>query len=387
VVLADGRYLLDDPSLEPYSADIVSSPVQQRAFRMWADDGQPGARSVTVEAQRGVAPPFVAVDAVVHRVGDLTLTASRADPTVVVGERDLGDGWRAVVTTRGLELGDAASAIQGVQVVTLGDRSELQLSRPRFGSIDLRSVAVASSQADGLYGDVATELRYLDGDGAEYTLRVADGSVDASARLLQFVADSLPSTVDGRVVGRLAGTGDGVVLWEDDGRVLSLTAPIDPSILASTADLVRPATSDEWQMLLRGLLPDYRLGEASVMSSPPGEGWIAGAQRAQRGDRDLLLWWFSEPGDRSSVVSRPASPLDSSGLAVDRFVIDGHTYVFVQFDPSRGGAVHITWGRDSGVVLPAAPAYLDDATLMAVHRVDAEGEIDVKVIPRGFAAP
>ena len=386
VVLADGRYLLDDRTLVAYSADIVSSPVQQREFRMWADDGVPGARSVRVEAVQGAAPPFVATDAVLHRVGDVALMASRIDPTVVVAERDLGDGWHAVITTRGLTLDEAATVVLDVQVVTLADRHEIQLLRPRFGSLDLRPVAAAESLTDGLFGDVTTELRYLDDTGVEYTLRVGEGSVDDSARLLQFVADSLPSTVGGRVVGTLEDSGDGIVLWEDEGHLLSLTAPIASSTLVSSADLVRPATSDEWQTLLRGLLPDYRLGEASVIAAPSGEGWIAGAQRAQRGDQELLLWWFSEPGDRSSVVSRPASPLDPSGLTVDRFVIDGHTFVFVRLDPTAGEMVSLSWNFGSVIIQPQR-AYLDDSILMAVYRVDASGDIDVRVIPRGFAGP
>jgi hypothetical protein len=387
VVLADGRYLLDDPSLEPYSADIVSSPLQQRAFRMWADDGQPGARSVRVEAVRGPAPTFVATDAVAYDFAGLTLMVSRADPAVVVAERELGDGWRAVITMRGLTLVEAASVVEDLRMVALADRNELQILRPKFASLDLRPVAAAESLAVGLHGEVTTELRYLDQAGIEYTLRVGEGSVDQSARLLQFVADSLPSSVGGRVVGTLEDSGDGIVLWEDDGHLLTLTAPIGPSTLVSSADRVRQATGDEWQTLLRGLLPDYRLGEASVMAAPTGDGWIAGAQRARRGDQQLLLWWFSEPGDRSSVVSRPASPTDPSGLSVDRFVIDGHTFVFVRLDPTLGGAVAVSSEGRSDVRLDLRPAYLDDTTLMGVYRVDASGEIDVRVIPRGFAAP
>ncbi|MEN9643709.1 MAG: hypothetical protein RL238_378 [Actinomycetota bacterium] len=387
VVLAAGRYLLDDPTLTAYSADIVSSPVQQRAFRMWADKARPGGRQVQVEAVRGVAPPFVATDAVVHVVGDVTLMASRADPDVVVAERELNDGWHAIVTMRGLDLDEAATVAQDVQVVTLAERYEIDLLRTQFGSLDLRPVAADESLDTGLYGDVTTELHYLDEAGVEYTLRVAEGAVDDAARLLPFLADSLPSTVGGRVVGRLERSREGVVLWEDGGHLLSLTAPIDPSTLVSSADRVRQATSDEWQTLLRGLLPDYRLGEASVMAEPPGEGWIAGAQRAQRGDQELLLWWFSEPGDRSSVVSRPASPLDPSGLTVDRFVIDGHTFVFVRLEPTGGDAVRVSWGRNADVRLELRPAYLDDTTLMGVFRVDAPGDIEVEVIPRGFAGP
>ena len=386
VVLADGRYLLDDPSLEPYSADIVAAATTRQAFRMWADDGQAGARSVTVEAQQGAAPPFVGRDVVVQRRSGVTLMVSIDDPSVVVAERDLTDGWHAVITTRGLSLEQAASVVLDVQVVTLATEYSVVLMRPQFDDLDLRSVASGSTLTASLFGDVGTVLHYLDEAGVDHTLRVAEGSVDDAAALLPFVADSLPSTIDGRVVGRLTNTGEGVVLWEDQGLLLSLSAPVDPTVLASSADRVRQATSDEWQGLLRGLQPDYRLEEATVIAEPSGEGWIAGAQRARRGGEDLLLWWFSEPGDRSSVVSRPASPL-VEGIAVDRFVIDGSTFVFVQLDPARGDAVTVSWGNEPSMILVPTPGYLDDPTGMAVARVDGTGDVVVKIIPRGFAAP
>ena len=388
VVLADGRYLLDDPSFEPYSADIVAASPSRQVFRMWTDDGQPGARSVTVEARQGAAPPFVATDAAVRVVDGVTLMVSIADPTVVVSERDLADGWHAVITTRGLEPDEAVEVAQRVQVVTLSSRYEVELLPSQLGSIELQPVAGGTTLADRLYGDVTSELRYLDPSGAEYTLRVADGAVDDAARLLQFVSDGLPTNIGGRVVGRLTDTGEGVVLWEDDGMLLSLTAPVDPSVLASSADRVRGATRDEWQALLRGLQPDYRLGEATVVaeSDLPGEVWIAGAQRARRGEEELLLWWFSEPGDRSSVVSRPASPM-VDGVGVDRFVIDGHTFVFVRVEAAQGEAVKVSWGPDLLMILPLQPGYLDEKVLMAVTRLDVRGEVTVEVIPRGFAGP
>lgn len=387
-VLADGRYLLDDPGLEAYSADIVAATPVRTAFRMWTDDGQPGARSVTVEAQQGAALPFVATEASVRMVDGVTLMVSIDDPSVVVTERDLTDGWHAVITTRGLDLDEAATVAQQVQVVTLAAEYSIEPLRSQVGTIELRPVAGGTSIADRLYGDATSELRYLDSAGAEYTLRVADGSVDDAARMLQFVSDSLPTNIGGRVVGRLTATGEGVVLWEDQGHLLSLTAPVDPSVLASSADRVRPATRDEWQGLLRGLQPDYRLGEATVVaeSDLPGEVWIAGAQRARRGDDDLLLWWFSEPGDRSSVVSRPASPM-VDGVGVDRFVIDGFTFVFVRVEPQMGEAVSVSWGPDLSMIVPLQPGYLDETTLMAVTRLDVSGEVTVKVIPRGFAGP
>lgn len=388
VVLAGGRYLLDDPALQAYSADIVATTPSQQVFGMWTDDGQPGARSVTVEAQQGAALPFVATEASVRMVDGVTLMVSIDDPSVVVSERDLADGWHAVITTRGLDLDEAAGVAQQVQVVTLATAYEVELLPSQIGTIDLRPVAGGTTIAERLYGDVTSELHYLDDAGVDHTLRVAEGSIDDAVQLLPFVTDSLPTTIGGRVVGRLSASGDGVVLWEDQGRLLSLTAPVDPSVLASAADRVRPATSDEWQALLRGLQPDYRLGEATVVaeSELPGEVWIAGAQRARRGDDDLLLWWFSEPGDRSSVVSRPASPM-VDGVGVDRFVIDGFTFVFVRVEAALAEAVTVSWGPDSLMILPLQRGYLDETTLMAVTRLDVSGEVTVTLIPRGFAGP
>ena len=140
--------------------------------------------------------------------------------------------------------------------------------------------------------------------------------------------------------------------------------------------------------LLRGLQPDYRLGEATVVaeSELPGEVWIAGAQRARRGGDDLLLWWFSEPGDRSSVVSRPASPM-VDGLGVDRFVIDGHTFVFVRVEAALAEAVTVSLGPDPLTILPLQRGYLDEDVLMAVTRLDVRGAVTVEIIPRGFAGP
>ena len=75
------------------------------------------------------------------------------------------------------------------------------------------------------------------------------------------------------------------------------------------------------------------------------------------------------------------------GVGVDRFVIDGFTFVFVRVEPQMGEAVSVSWGPDLSMIVPLQPGYLDETTLMAVARLDVSGEVTVKVIPRGFAGP
>lgn len=387
--LADGRFVLADDTLRPYSADIVAGPPDRALFRMWAQDAQPGAPWVSVQLQRGDSEPFVAHNAVRRTVRGVDIVESAGPDEAIVAEREFGGGWHGVIRSAGFHAEDVVAAVQGLTFgVTPAGDSVLELSTEVLLDLDLRRVIGGTWPEELLYGDVFSELHYLDTEGNEFVLRVADGDLDESARALTFLGGRQPYLIDRRVVSTRSDTGEAVVLWRDGGHLLSLTAPIDPSLLAGYADHVEGATENQWLLLFRGLQPDYRLGEATVLAVGEGDtsydrdgSWIAGAQRAVRAGEPQLLWWFSAPGDRANVVSRPASGRLDSGTGVDTFVVDGATYIFVRARPlTRVTQFAVHSGGEQVVIVPLQQAYLDEEVLMGAVRVTVTGDLRVELL-------
>jgi hypothetical protein len=245
-------------------------------------------------------------------------------------------------------------------------------------------VTSARSSDEALFGRVDTRMTYLDDRSDVITLRVAAGDLDEHARTLSYMAERPPETIGGRVIATLPDTGESLVMWEQDGHLLSLTGVVDPATLLTLSGEVRRATEDEWQTRLIFLRPDYRMGAFTSLAD--GDGWLAGIQRAERGGIDKYLWRFTVPADRLNSAWVPVRFDPITMPFADRIVIDGVTYVFVSMPGSSGVTSATVYVADGpGIDLTLRPAFDDVDAVFAAYRVVGPG--DVRVFSPGVQSP
>ena len=190
----------------------------------------------------------------------------------------------------------------------------------------------------------------------------------------------------GSTHGRLP-NGDAIVIWEDQGRLLSLVAPaapddLIPDDLIRISREVRPATESEWSAMLYGLRPDYTLGDFASLATGHAtntELWRAGPQIARRSGRTEFLWWWTVPGLDDVTDSTPASLAVGTRSHVDTLVVPGATFVFVSH-PNSGGTVTVR--TSTGVEYVAEllqPFPTQSPVFMTVVHIEEPGPVTVEV--------
>ena len=373
---ADGRYVLVDSRLRNYSTDVATPFDDSGVFRVWAISG-PDQPHVTIQIDTQARDPFIVFDGSTRDVDGITVIDALGRPGQATVVRDLGDGARMVVRSTGLSDADVAAVATAGRVYDQdGAIADVSIPTGLQQRLGLQQVIASRWQDEALYGSVETTMRYLDESSNVVTLRVAKGSLSQQVAALDYLANR-PSTLRGdRSVGQLADTGDAVVLWEQDGYVLSLTGPGDPERYEAFSRGVRKATATEWDTQMIFLRPDYRVGDFALLGR--GEGWIAGVQRAERGGATKLLWWFTVPSEPGTSTSVPVRFEPTVEPFADRIVVDGVTYVLVSAPATSGVTDATVFYGGSGIEqLTLTQPFPDIPVVMAAFRVDTPGGVRV----------
>lgn len=381
------RFLLDDPLLSPYSADLTTPLPSDALFNLWTlPDGD---RWFWTQLARSVDPPAVTFDAQRRMVDGLELLSPLDDPLSTRVSITADDGSRTTLHAHGLsddEMVALAHNVAGIGddvVAVPGDLATASL------------VMSAAWREHALFGRVQSESRSLTGDDRIITLKVGDDafeadladpsydSADDRAVVASYLLDDV-SVVDGVISGTWPDTGEQVVSWTDGDQVLTLSGQMPVADLLALRPSVRPATADEWTALLRGLRPDYRLGEFTEIGSGTtdgGERWSAGVQRAERRGQPQYLWWWSVPGERGSSASvEVRGPLDRDAPTVDILVVAGATYVFVAVPSGTNSGMAFAESGEVRVPMNFSQPAAFDGFSFAVARFDAPLPVTVEFV-------
>ena len=378
--LAEGKYLIDDASVRAYSADIVTPPDSHGYYALLSQGG-PGDGWVSVEASKDGDPP-VFLDAHVETVQGAPMVIATDDPLRTATVVDRFVGWTLVVRSAGLPLDEVANFTRAVQVHTELAGPQVTWAVPGSGR---PIIATGRSRDEALFGRVATRMTYLDGRSQLVTLRIAEGDLDRQVRALSYLSTGNLRVDDGRTVATLAESDETVVMWEQDGHVLSLAAVATPATLLSLSHAVRQATDDEWHTGLIFLRPDYRVGDFAFVAGERDE-WVAGVQRAERGGAQQFLWWFSLPDDPATSVSIPVRFEPTKMPFADRIVVGNVTYVFVSMPRTSGVTTASVYaGDDTGTELTLEAAFPDVDVVFGAYRTTMVG--DVRVFTPGLQSP
>ena len=387
-VVPDGdRFLLDDPLLSPYSADLTTPLPPQALFNLWTLPG--GDRWFWTQSARTVGPPAATFDAQRRMVDGLELVSPLDDPlSTRVSIRADDDSW-FTVQAHGMTDEEMVALVRNV-----GGIGDDVVAMPN----DLATASLVMSAAwreDAVFGRVRSQSRYLTGDDRFVTLRVgsdtfeadlADPSYDSAADravVASYLLDDV-SVADGVITGTWPDSGEQVISWTEGDQVLTLSGRVPVDELLALRPSVRPATADEWSAMLDGLRPDYRLGEFAEIGSGATDGgdlWSAGVQRAERRGEPQYLWWWTVPGGGGTSASvEVRDPLDRESPTVDILVVEGATYVFVAVPP--GADSTIVFAEAGGVRVPLnfrQPSAFDRFSF-AVTRFDSSGPVTVEFV-------
>ncbi|MDP2291592.1 MAG: hypothetical protein Q8M22_10415, partial [Actinomycetota bacterium] len=325
VVPEGDRFLLDDPLLSPYSADITTPLPSQAVFNLWTLSADYS--WLTVQAARRNPPPAT-FDSQRRVVNGVDVVSSLDDPAAATVAVALDDGWWLTVRSHGIDDEELTTLARNLRVVdgevrAVGETPAI-LARP--------ALAAGDWSEHLLVGRVHSESRYLTTADELVTLRVGDASSAAvQAVVAPYLLDDV-SVVDGVISGTWPDTGERMVSWTEGDQVLTLSGQVPVAHLLALRPSVRPATADEWAAMLDGLRPDYRLGAFTEIDSGTTDGgdlWAAGVQRAERRGQPQYLWWWTVPGGGGRSASiEVREPFDRERPMFDILVVDGATYVF-----------------------------------------------------------
>lgn len=378
--MAEGKYLVDDPSLKSYSADIVTPPDSHGYYALLSQGG-PSDGWVSVEASQAGAPPIF-LDSFVETVEGAPMVISADDALRTATVVDRFPGWTLVVRSSGLPREEVSNFSRAVQVRTELAGPQVTWAVPGSGR---PIIATARSRDEALFGRTTTRMTYLDDNARVVTLRVADGDVDRQARALSYLSTGNLREDDDRTVATLAESGETVVLWEQDGHVLSLSAMDTPASMLALSRRVRQATEDEWHTRLIFLRPDYKVGDFALVAGDRGE-WLAGVQRAERGGEQQFLWWFSLPDEPQTSVSLPVRFEPTTMPFADRVVVGDVTYVFISMPgTSDVTTASVYAGDDTGTELTLQQMFPDVDVVFGVYRTTTTGS--VRVFTPGLQSP
>jgi hypothetical protein len=374
---APGRYVLVDSRLRNYSTDVATPFDDTGGFRVWAVGG-PDQPHVEIQIDTEARDPFITFDGSTRNVQGLHfIDALGSRPGQVTVVRDLGRDSRMVVRATGIGDADVAAIVNYTNIGTSAGRvADVIMPVGVEQRLGLKEVVSSRWADEALYGAVQTTMRYLDEQSDVVTLRVAKGALFDQVTALGYLGDRAPRAEGGRFVGTVSSNGDAVVLWQQDGYVLSLSGPGNPERYYALSLGVRKATAAEWDTQLIFLRPDYRVGDFALLGR--GDEWVAGVQRAERGGATKLLWWFTVPSQPGTSTSVPIRFEPTVQPFADRIVIDGVTYVLVSAPASSGVTDATVYFADSGVEqLTLTQPFPDIPVVMAAFRVDDPGPVRV----------
>lgn len=385
---APTHYLLDDPALTPYSADVVTPPASDEQVRIYTDGTAVGPivifelRTYIGERYGIVGATREVVDG--YELARMNIHCPSARPAVsrrcelLISEVTIDDEWSVTVRATRLSSAEVTRIASSVQVLdgALAENSDL------METLSLGLTFESDSLGDLIFGRVETAVRYLTADGEVATLRSAVGNPDRRLAGIRYLTLDAQQSFYGRTHGYMVGTGEAFVAWEEEGRLLSLVGPGEAGELAILSRQVRPATDDEWSAMVYGLRPDYTLGDFATLETgrtTSSELWAAGPQIAEREGRTEFLWWWTVPGRINVTDSAPASRGVGLFPHFDTLAVPGATFVFVSH-PDRGGTVIV---RTSDGVEHAAeltmPFPTQSKVYMAVVRVEEPGPVTVEM--------
>jgi hypothetical protein len=308
------------------SADVVTPPPPDASFTLWAS-GDATTPWLMLQVARD-RPPFVFTDSSRRLAGGFELVSRRGQLSTTDVVIDIGGRWTASIRAFGIDddaLTRFASGLQLVDGLVVVDDAVTE-------QLGLSVTHTDQWAAQLLYGTVTSEMRSLTAQGTTITLRAAPGALDERRALLPFFTTGLVGGADRYTTGTLVATGEAIVIWATDGHLLSLTGATTPHRLLSIARSVRRAGAREWQQLLYGLHPDYRLGEfAEVARAGTGTddsgAWKAGLQLAQRDGRTEYLWWWTWPDAHRSDAQQTGMHGAAATYAAGRTVCSEATVV------------------------------------------------------------
>lgn len=385
-----GRFVIDVPGLRPYSADVVTAPTVDDGFVLWSS-GNATRPWVSAQLGRNHGDPPAFLNATRRVVDGRELLSPRDQLSTT--EMVVPIGERLTVRIRAFDVEDRA-------LIAFADTLRLRAGvltgdLGAFAGLQLTPTATTRSAAELLYGRVTTEMRSLTSDGRLVTLRVAEPTApdetdvagDPRTATLPFFTTGLVEGDADYVAGTLTASGDGVVLWTAGGYRLSLTGPLPAQDLLAISASVRPARGTEWDGLLYGLRPDYRLGEyATIATGTDGSGadWFAGVQQARRGGKDRYLWWWTVPGAPDVSASASTSADLAATPTAETVVVGGATYVFVSAPGvgAAGEAATTAMVSDaSGTVVEVTlqSPFAGAGLRVGATRVDVPGRIEVTI--------
>ena len=368
------HYLIDDPALTAYSADIVSPPPSGQQVQVWTDGTAIGP-IVIIELHAHPYEPYGIVGATRDVVDGVELVRPTARPATVISEVAVDDAHSITVTASHLRDTEVAQIVRDLTVFS----GELVDESGVMEELGLGLTLEDESLDDLIFGRVESTVRYLTSDGDVVTLRSGVGSAEHRLAGFRFLTTDRQPFLYGSSHGRLP-NGDFIVVWEDEGRLLSLVGPVDPDELTRIRQGARPATNSEWAALLYGLRPDYTLGDFATLATGHAsntELWRAGPQITRRNGRTDFLWWWTVPGLDDVTDSTATSFAVGMRSHVDTLVVPGATYVFVSH-PNSGGT--ITVRTSPGVEYVAElmqPFPTQSPVFMTVVRVEEPGPIVV----------
>jgi hypothetical protein len=377
---ASPYFVIDDPSLRSYSADVVTP--RSADARFWIlSSGTARAPWLSLQLEPGGSRPYVFANASRRVVAGHELITSLEPPfatDIMVGA---GDGPRVRVHGVGIPASDLSALARSITATA----DEVFFDDTITSRLGLAVTANARWSADLVYGAVETQMSALTAEGSLVVLRVAPGSADTRPATLAFLAEGPVTDDEGYTSARFTATGESIVIWSAGGHLLSLVAAVPVADLVAIARTVRRVPAGEWQQLLYGLHPDYRIGDFATLATGAvareatgDQPWQAGVQLAERDGQTLYLWWWTAADDVDSSASRLVDADLAAEPRVDTVVVEGTTYVFVSVpidDPAQVARVRAADGSET--VVPLTQPFAGVAVRMGATRTDVSGEVTV----------
>ncbi len=376
--IAAGHFIIDASDLRPYSADIVTRPPANARYTLFAN-GNPTSPWISLQTYRRRGDALPAINSFRREVGGRNLIVPRNERSMTTIIVDLGDDWATDV--RAFDIEDL-ELVQFANSLKLADdkNGKVLYDEEILAANSLMSTRTANWAEELLYGTVATEMRSVTPDGATITLRESIVDMDTRPATLSYFTTGRVEGSGGYTAGTLIANGDAIVTWAAADRLLSLTGPMPTSELLAISRTVRLADETEWQQLLYGLHPDYRLGEFTPVASgvaADGSPWSSGVQLAARGGRTEYLWWWTLPGTATSA-STPTRSDVATRAGNDTIVVGGSTYVFIWVPATSSATTASVRAADgSTVTLQLRLPFAHVPVRLAATRIDVPGPVEI----------